>query len=157
MNIVGKYKDPKPQPLCQINTRTYIPWHRTHRGKRYNAKGQGKPKVADSGFIDYLKFRPLPGRILVARGPLVTEENGVALPESAHFRRQGWVVISVASDVKCVGRGETVIFQKNHSPKEAGGPCMKLGKERLYIAKEAAVAAVLNDPLIRVETYLQTT
>lgn len=176
MHVITRHRDPKPKPFLDGITHHYQPSYRRLRGKRYNGKGEcigvtGRrhtieprevaalkaaeararllpPIPHDSGTTSYRNFRPLPGRVLVMRPPQITVENGVTLPESMWRHPQHFIVVAVGAGVTCCLPGESVIFQKNHRPKEAWMI------RKFYLGRETGVAAVLDVPTISVEEVL---
>lgn len=171
MNILPSQKKKAPEQLVPVISRMSRPFHWNMRGRRYNAKGEyvgpsGKvkptpdkhtqriieqayeeaakmPTPQEGGGFDLAKFKPLPGRILVARGPLIKSENGVDLPENKWFHEKHFVVIRLGDGVTNCAVGDRVLFVKSHRPKS-----VHLGIAALCLARDSAIAAILEtDPV----------
>lgn len=164
MHIIHREKKQEPQYLVPIVSQFAIPGHRKTRNRRYNAKGEfigwSKPKpVVDPAAqralraacaaaarkgpaktaapFDLYRYRPLPGHILVTRGPLIKEEGGVALPESKWHYGGKFVVVRVGEGVTVCAVGDSPIFGKGYRPKEVW-----LDGAKFYIGREQAVVGL---------------
>lgn len=169
MHLIKRSKKAEPKPFIPIISHWAIPGHRKMRGKRYNAKGecigpcgprkpipdprererllkaiadaQEKGPPVENAEFDIFTFTPLAGRVLVVRGPMIKEENGVLLPENRWRHEPWWVVIRIGEGVASVAPGDRIVFSKGHRPKEVW-----IGRKKYYAGREGAIAALLGEP-----------
>lgn len=97
------------------------------------------PRPQEGGAFDLNRYRPLPGRVLVTRGPLIKEENGVLLPENAWHYGKHFFVIRMGEGVTACGVGDRVLFGRGFRPKEVW-----LGVAKFYIGREEAVVGIVE-------------
>lgn len=161
-----KHKEVKPRPFIETVSQFAIPGHRLTRNRRFNDRGEfigyskpapvldkiaqaavreayaaaaKMPKPHEGGAFDLTRYRPLPGKILVTRGPLIKEQGGVALPQNAWFYRTDFIVVAIGAGVTCCGVGDRVLWGRGFRPKE-----VHLGLAKLYIGREEAVVGILE-------------
>lgn len=168
MNILPSQKKAAPKSVVPIVSTFRVPHYRRMRGRRYNARGvdigpcgprkpipdphtqrlierawaEAAAKLApeEGAAFDLAVFRPMPGKLLLVRRELITEEAGVALPENKHYHRPGYIVVKVGDRVTDCAAGDIVLFQKRTKPKS-----VRLGgNPGFYIANESSLVAILE-------------
>lgn len=166
MHVLKHGKTPKPAPVVPILSHFKVPHHRRLRGRRYDANGKfmyetgpkrtidvaaqralrdayaaaaKMPRPEEGGAFDLNRYHPLPGKVLLKRGPLITEEKGVAIPEDQQRFVSWWFVIRVGANVVNCDVGDRVVLQKKHKPKQA-----RLGEGRFHIARDACVVGIVS-------------
>lgn len=163
-----KHKLPKQAPLVPIVSIFAVPGARKMRGRRYRdgvdigpcgppkpvpdvsaqkavreayEKAAMMPRPEEGGGFDLSTYHPLPGRMLVSRGPWIKSVKGIDLPEAQWRHEQYYFVIRVGRGVKNCAVGDRVIFQAKHKPK-----AVKLGSAGFYIARDAVVVGIVEMP-----------
>lgn len=167
MHLLKHSKKDKPKPLVPIISQWKVPGVRRMRGRRYNSAGEdigpcGPPKSVpdalavravkeayaaaaklprpeEGGAFDLNCFKPLPGRILLTRPPMIKEENGIALPEAQWKHEPYYFCIRIGDRVTSCGVGDRVIFAAKSKPRP-----IKLGAGRFYIGRETALIALVE-------------
>lgn len=166
MHVIRRTKAEKPRDFIPTQSVFAIPGHRRIPCKRYDSNGKfiGMSKPApvidlaaqaavkaayaaaaklklpqETGPFDLNRYTPLPHRILVTRGALIKEENGVALPEAAWFYKKDFIVVRIGEGVTACGVGDRVIFGKGFRPAE-----VHIGTAKLYIGREQAVVGIME-------------
>lgn len=164
---VLKHRAPKPEKLVPVVSHWKVPFTKKMRGKKYSATGEylgpsGPPKpipdpytiaivkqayeeaaklgpVIDGGEFDLNRFRPMPGKVLVVRPPMIKEEKGIALPEMQWKHESYFIVLSVGRGVTDYAQGDRVVFDKRHKPK-----AVKLGRGGFYLSPAKWIVAVVD-------------
>jgi hypothetical protein len=132
-----KNRDKKPEPLVPIVSRSSVPAFRKLRGKRYNSKGEFIGNTGTKKFIDERevarvkqamaeakpvlepevalmdRYRPMPGKLLLRRAPMVTSIGGVAIPDDQQKPGLGFIVVKVGDGVDGIAPGDRVVV--NHA------------------------------------------
>jgi|GEM_PF-4424688 len=162
-----KDKTTKPAPFISGITHWKIPGIRKMRGKRYDCHGNyigpcgprkprpdplveraikeayaaaaKMPMPEEGGAFDLNRFRPLPGRILVTRGPMIKSEKGIDLPEDKWHHGPEYIVLKIGDGVRSCDVGDRVIVQKKHKPR-----AVRLGSAGFYITRDAVIVGILE-------------
>lgn len=165
MHLIKRSREVKLQDFIKTESVFAVPGHRRTANRRYDATGKfigmSKPapvidlaaqkkvreaqaegekagKPAPEQPFDMRRYQPLPGRVLLSRGPWIKEEKGVALPEDKWRHVFWWVVEKIGEGVTACAVGDHIICGRGFRPKEAW-----IGK-KFYIAYQQAVVGIVE-------------
>lgn len=111
------------------------------RVKAAHARGKALGKPEPEVPFDMTRYRPLPHKVLVSRGPLITHLNGVAIPDEKQKSAPWWVVVAIGESVTACAVGDRIVCGRGFRPKECW-----LGK-KYYACHEEAVVGIVEDAI----------
>jgi co-chaperonin GroES (HSP10) len=111
------------------------------RVRAAHARGKALRKPEAEVPFDMTRYRPLPHKVLVSRGPLITHQSGVAIPDDKQKAAPWWLVVAVGDAVTACGVGQRIVCGRGFRPKECW-----LGK-KYYSCHEEAVVGIVEDAI----------